>query len=142
MERLASFPMNEVGHLNKIYSLLLSLLAERLVSTCLTQLSIDRRDFPKEHFKPNQSSRPKVADHKKPQPAESQTPSKPVPASEKPAASKSDNSLNMESTWKVAFRPYKSRNSPKPSSPKPKKQPKTQTATAESRNFPVAKIAT
>jgi hypothetical protein len=48
----------------------------------------------------------------------------------------------MESTLKVAFRPYKSRNSQKPSSPKPKSNPKAQTATAESRNLSVAKIAT
>ena len=49
-----------------------------------------------------------------------------------------DNKLNMESTWKVASRPYESRNKQTASSPKPKKQQGTQTAKVESRNFPVA----
>jgi len=46
-----------------------------------------------------------------------------------------DNNFNMESTWKVATRPIKSRSRQQPSSPKQKKQPKTQTATTESRNL-------
>jgi hypothetical protein len=41
----------------------------------------------------------------------------------------------MESTWEVAFRPRKSHNPQTPSSPKPKKQPKTQKTKVESRNF-------
>jgi hypothetical protein len=54
----------------------------------------------------------------------------------------SDNNFNMESTYKVAFRPSKSRNEKAEPKPKPKKQHGTQSAKAESRNFPVAKVAT
>jgi len=41
----------------------------------------------------------------------------------------------LASTWKVAKRPSHTNNTQKPLSPKPKKQPKTQNAKAESRNF-------
>jgi len=41
----------------------------------------------------------------------------------------------MESTWKVATRPRKGRSDQQSANPKPKKQPKTQTATPESRNL-------
>ncbi|MGA2386405.1 MAG: hypothetical protein ABSG33_07725 [Candidatus Bathyarchaeia archaeon] len=67
-----------------------------------------------------------------------QTNSEPYPA-EKPHPLITDNNVNMESTLKVATRPSQSRNVQTPSSPKPKKQPKMQTAKAESRNFPVGK---
>jgi hypothetical protein len=46
-----------------------------------------------------------------------------------------DNNFNMGSTWKVARRPSQSRNVQAETKPKPKKQPKTQKTTAESRNF-------
>jgi hypothetical protein len=45
----------------------------------------------------------------------------------------------MESTLKVATRPSQSRNTQTTSSPKPKKQPETQRAKPESRNFPQGK---
>ncbi|MGA2385198.1 MAG: hypothetical protein ABSG33_01540 [Candidatus Bathyarchaeia archaeon] len=72
---------------------------------------------------------------------ENQNPSKPSMPWET-AAPITDNNLNMQSTLKVAFRPSQSRNTQTPPNPNPKKQPKTQSATAESRNFPVAKVAT
>ncbi|MGA2386876.1 MAG: hypothetical protein ABSG33_10120, partial [Candidatus Bathyarchaeia archaeon] len=64
------------------------------------------------------------------------------PAAEKTIAPITDNNLNMQSTLKVASRQSESRNVQSASSPKPKKQPETQTATRESRNLSVAKVAT
>jgi len=49
---------------------------------------------------------------------------------------KADNNLNIEPTWKVAFRPSQSRNPQKTSSPKTKMQTETQRIQLESRNFP------
>jgi hypothetical protein len=66
---------------------------------------------------------------------ESQNPCRTEPAAEKANAPETDNAANMESTWKVATRPNKSRNPQTPSNAEPKKQPKTQTATPESRNL-------
>jgi hypothetical protein len=65
---------------------------------------------------------------------ENQNPSKTKPAL-RTAAPKTDNNRNIDSTWKVATRPSESRSPQTTSSPKPKKQPKTQKATLESRNF-------
>jgi hypothetical protein len=66
---------------------------------------------------------------------ESQNPCRTEPAAEKANAPETDNSFNMGSTWKVAIRPNKSRNPQTPSNAEPKKQPKTQKAKPESRNF-------
>jgi hypothetical protein len=70
---------------------------------------------------------------KKPKmPSRKTQPRKTEPPPEPPIT---DNTVNIGSTWKVATRPYKSRNPQTPSNAEPKKQPKTQTATPESRNF-------
>ena len=52
-----------------------------------------------------------------------------------PAATIGDNNFNMESTWKVAGRQYKSCSVQSPSQSKPRKQSETQKATRESRNL-------
>jgi hypothetical protein len=57
------------------------------------------------------------------------------PTAEKANAPETDNAANMESTWKVATRPNKSRSPQTPLNAEPEKSPKTQRATPESRNF-------
>jgi hypothetical protein len=65
------------------------------------------------------------------------TQAKPNLAPRKTAAPETDNNFNMESTWKVATRPRKSRSQHKPSNAEPKKQPKKHIAATRKSHPPI-----
>jgi hypothetical protein len=71
--------------------------------------------------------------------SESQNPSKPKLAAEKPIAPVADSNFNMESTWKVAICQWESRITQNASSPKPKSSRKRKERRRKVATFPHTK---